>query len=44
MSLSHFDVATTTEVESLYCFFVFGWIKLKFGVKGNFRLLISNLN
>ena len=22
----------------------FGWIKLKFGVRGNFRLLISNLN
>ena len=21
----------------------FGWIKLKFGVRGNFRLLISNL-
>ena len=32
------------EVESLYCFFVFGWIKLKFGVRGNFRLPISNLN
>ena len=25
-------------------FFVFGWIKLKFGVRGNFTLLISNLN
>ena len=25
----HFDVATTKEVESLRCFFVFGWIKLK---------------
>ena len=24
--------------------FFFGWIKLKFGVRGNFRLLISNLN
>ena len=22
----------------------FGWIKLKFGVRGNFSLLISNLN
>ena len=22
----------------------FGWIKLEFGVRGNFRLLISNLN
>ena len=33
------------EVESLHCFcFVFGWIKLKFGVRGNFRVLISNLN
>ena len=40
----HFDVATTEEVESRHCFFVFGWIKLKFGVMGNFRLLISNLN
>ena len=28
----HFEVATTTEVESLHCFFVSGWIKLKFGV------------
>ena len=41
---SHFDVATTSHVKSLYCFFVFGWIKLKFGVRGNFRLLISNRN
>ena len=40
----HFDFATTKEVESLHCFFVFGWIKLKFGVRGNCRLLISNLN
>ena len=24
--------------------FVFGWIKLKFAVRGNFRLLISNRN
>ena len=24
--------------------FVFGWIKLKFGARGNFRLLISNLH
>ena len=40
----HFDVATTTrEVGSLYCFFVFGWIKVKFGVRGNFGLLTSNL-
>ena len=31
-------------MESLHCFYVFGWIKLKFGVRGNFRLLISNLN
>ena len=31
-------------MESLHCFFVFGWIKLKFGVRVNFRLLISNLN
>ena len=37
----HFDVVTTKEVESGHCFFVFGWIKLKFAVKGNFRL---NLN
>ena len=40
----NFDITTTKEVESLHCFFVFGWIKLKFGVRGNFRLLISNLN
>ena len=40
----HFDVTTTKEVESLHCFFVFWWIKLKFGVRGNFILLISNLN
>ena len=40
----HFDFATTKEVESLHCFFVFGWIKLKFGVVGTFVLLISNLN
>ena len=32
------------EVESLHCFFVFRWIKLEFGVRGNFRLLSSNLN
>ena len=25
-------------------FLLLGWIELKFGVKGNFRLLISNLN
>ena len=40
----HFDVMTTREVESPYCFFVFVWIKLEFGVRGNFRFLISNLN
>ena len=40
----HFDVATTYEVESLHCFFAFRWIKLKLGITGNFRLLISNLN
>ena len=40
----HFDVATTNQVESLHCFFIFGWIKLQFGVKGNLRLLITNLN
>ena len=43
-SYRHFDVVTTKEVESLHCFFVFGWIKLKFGVRGNFGLLISNRN
>ena len=31
-------------MEILHCLFVFGWIKLKFGVRGNFWLLISNLN
>ena len=40
----HFDVATAKEVESLHCFFVFGWIKLKFGVRGNFGFLISSLS
>ena len=40
----HFDVATTQEGESLHGFFVFGWNKLKFGVKANFAFLISNLN
>ena len=40
----HFDVVTTVETESLNCFFVFGWIKLNFGVRGKFRLLISNFN
>ena len=39
-----FDVMTTREVESPYFFFIFGWIKLEFGVRGDFRLLISNLN
>ena len=33
----HFDVMTTREVESPYCFFVFGWIKLEFSVRDNFR-------
>ena len=37
-------MVTTQEGESLHGFFVFGWIKLKFGVSGNFGLLISNLN
>ena len=40
----YFDVATTEKVENLHWFFVFGRIKLKFAVRGNFRLLISNLN
>ena len=40
----HFDVLTTRKVESLHRFFVFGWIKLKFSVRGKFRLPISNLN
>ena len=31
-------------VYIFHCFFVFGRIKLKFGVRGNFALLISNLN
>ena len=35
---------TTQDVESLHCFFVFRWIKLEFGVRGKFRLLILNLN
>ena len=25
-------------MESLHCFFVFGWIKLKFGVGGNLEI------
>ena len=29
---SHFDVETAKKVESLHCFNVFGWIRLKFGV------------
>ena len=40
----HFDVATTKDVESLHYFFVSGRIELKFAVKDNFRLLISNHN
>ena len=39
-----FDVITTKKVKSLHGFFVFGWIKLKFGVRGKFRVLISNRN
>ena len=39
-----FDVVKTKKVESCHCFFVFGWIKLKFGVRSNLWLLISNLN
>ena len=31
-------------MESLHCFFVFERIKLQVGLRGNFRLLISNLN
>ena len=31
------------KVENLHCFFVSGWIKLKFDVRGIFALLISNL-
>ena len=42
--ISHFDVVTTKEAESLHCFSVFGWIKLKLGVMSNFGLVISNLN
>ena len=34
----------TLRSGKFHCFFVFGWIKLKFDAKGNFRLLISNLN
>ena len=44
MSNRHFDVATTVEVESPHCFSGFGWIKLKFGLRDNFRPLISNFN
>ena len=29
---------------SLFLCFLFGWIKLKFGIRGNFALLISNPN
>ena len=35
---NHFDVAAT-----FFCFFVFRWMELKFGVKGNSGFLISNL-
>ena len=41
--ISNSNVTTTGEVESLHCFFVFGWIKLKFGERVNFRVLISDL-
>ena len=37
-------ILITNKEESLHCFFVSGWIKLKFGVRGNLRILISNLN
>ena len=37
-------ILMTTKVKSFHCFFVFGWVKLKFGVSGNIRLLISNIN
>ena len=40
----HSDVATINKVENRHCLFVFGWIKLKFGVRGHFRLLVSNIN
>ena len=40
----HFHVATTNKVESLHWFFVCGWSKLKLDVRGNFWLLISNLD
>ena len=30
--------------ESRHCFFIFGWIKLKCGVRGNCGFLISNLH
>ena len=29
-----FDVVITKEVESLYCFFIFGWTRLKIWGKG----------
>ena len=41
--ICHFDVVTPNNVESLHCFFAFEWIQLKFGVMGNFGLLISDL-
>ena len=37
-------VLMTTETESLHCFFVCGCIKLNFGVRGKFRLLISSIS
>ena len=43
-SYSSFWVATAEEVESCHCFFVFVWVKLRYGLRGNFRLLISNFN
>ena len=38
--ISNFNVSTTKEVESRY-FFVFKWIKLKFGVRSNIIFLTS---
>ena len=31
-------------MESIHCFFVFGWIKINFSVRDKFKLLISNIN
>ena len=40
----HVVVVTFNNVESLHCLFVFESTELKFGVRGNFGLLISNFN